>query len=81
VTAPRTKKSPPGPDAESAAELQHFSRAQTAKLLGVSPNYLFGLVKRNEIGYTVIAGSYKFLPRHIREYSERCEVKAKRVAA
>lgn len=65
-------------DAES--ELQHFSRAKTASLLNISPAYLYELIKANEIGYTVIAGSYKFTAAHIRAYSAQREVKAKNAA-
>lgn len=58
----------------SEIELQHFSRAQTAKLLGVSPRHLYDLITTGEIGCTFIAGSYKFTAKHIRAYSEKNEI-------
>lgn len=68
------------PDQDSKAELQHFTRSETAGLLSISPEYLYRLIKAEQIGYTVIAGSYKFTAAHIRAYSAQFEVKAKRAA-
>lgn len=70
---PRTVRASSPEVSETA--LQHYSRTETAKLLGVSPRYLYGLIVSGEIGYTVIAGSYKFTAEHIRAYSAANETK------
>lgn len=73
---PRTVQAAP-PDPDSEAELQHFSRKQTAKLLGISGNYLYQLIINGEIDCTLIAGSYKFSPEHIRAYRAKGEEQAR----
>lgn len=68
------------PDQDAESELQHFSRTRAAELLGVSPEYLYKLIRNREIDYTVIAGGYKLTAAHIRAYSAQYEVKAVRAA-